>query len=584
MANSEWTRRKLRNAVENPERAEALYKTLESLEMTQVPELWVPDEKDRADETPRLAAAAHVTPTRHVVILGAGIGGLTTAYLLQKAGYHVTILEAQQMAGGRSKTARLGYSVSEIRDGKAETQTCQFDPGLYINLGPGRLPYHHRRVLNACRELGVELEVYVMSSDANVYRDREIFARAQPRRHIATDTQGYISELLAEAIQKGALDAELAQKGIIGDKAKEKMLELLGSFGDLEKNTEKGTYEYKGSTRSGCKAELSVSTTCERTPAYPLSGLVNSEFWAHKFYQPLEYEWQDTLFQPVGGMDMIWAGFLGAIERANAEGKTGRVDILYGCPVTGIRLEADGVTVTYQGGEKKADYCVSNIPLPILATKVQANFSKAFKAAVDICKFDPTCKVGWQANQRFWESDKNQIYGGISYVSAAEPSITQMWYPSNGYFGAKGTLTGCYNYDQDAIKLGHMAPTERLETAWAQGKQVHPEFEQAVPKEKGISIAWQNVPYQEGGWANWDDQDDQHHMAFTRLLEADAVDGGRPVFSVVGDQVSSLPGWQEGAMMSAEHVVQQILGVRKARLTTGTVIKAPNTRRLVQGR
>lgn len=584
MANSEWTRRKLKDAVASPERAEALYKTLEALEMTEVPGVWAPDETDETSKAlagaPTLRAAAHVTATRRVVILGAGIGGLTTAYLLQRAGYHVTILEAQRTAGGRSKTARLGYSVTEVRDGKEETQTCRFDPGLYINLGPGRLPYHHRRVLNLCKELGVELEVYVMSSDANVYRDREIFARSQPRRRVATDAQGYISELLADAIRKGALDTELAEKGLADEKSKQKLLGLLLNFGDLDKET----YQYDGSTRAGCAAELSVGNSCQPKEKNSLSALVTSEFWNHKFYQPLEYEWQDTLFQPVGGMDMIWSGILTAIERANAEGTMGQVELRYGCPVTELRLEADGITVAFAGGETKADYCVSNIPLPILANKVQANFSSDFKQAVDTCRFDPTCKVGWQANQRFWESDKNQIYGGISYVSAATPSITQMWYPSNGYFGGKGTMTGCYNYDEDALQLGAMSPEQRLEVAWTQGKEVHPEFEQAVPKDKGITIAWHNVPYQEGGWANWDDKKPEHHAAFTRLLMPDGVEGGRPVFSVVGDQVSSLPGWQEGAMMSAEHVVQQLLGLRKARLASSVTFKAPNTRRLVQGR
>ncbi len=575
MPNSEWTRRKLRDVVDTPDRAESVYHTLEALEMTEVPELWAPE------EAPSARAEARVQAARHVVILGAGIGGLTTAYLLQKAGCQVTILEAQQEAGGRSKTARQGYTVTEVKDQKVETQTCQFDQGLYINLGPGRLPYHHRRVLNFCRELGVALEVYVMSSEANVYRDNEIFARAQPRRHIATDTQGYISELLAQAINKGALDEELTAKGIT-EESRSKLLQLLRKFGDLNPD-----FEYNGSTRSGCAAELTVSNSCEAPTAYPLARLVNSEFWDHMFYQALEYEWQDTLFQPVGGMDMIWKGFLAAIERTNQEGQAGKVEIRYGCPVEEITLGTSGVTVTYRGGEKKsveADYCVSNIPLPILARKVTANFSSDFRAAVDTARFDPTCKVGWQANERFWESNQNQIYGGISYVSEPTPSISQMWYPSNDYFGDKGTLTGCYNYDEDAVAFGEMTPAERVDKAWAQGKQVHPEFEHAVPKEKGLTIAWQNVPYQEGGWANWEDTNDVHHQAFTRLLMPDAVEGGHPVFSVVGDQVSSLPGWQEGAMMSAEHVVHQILGLRKPMLARDVVVKAPNTRRLIQGR
>lgn len=631
MANSEWIRSRLKDTV-GPDRAEALYKTLDALGMTEIPSIWVPDETDETDETSKTLARAPESRKR-VVVLGAGIGGLTTAYLLQQAGHDVTILEAQQTAGGRSKTARLGDTVTEVRDDKEETQTCRFDQGLYINLGPGRIPYHHQRVLNACKELGVELEVYAMSSDANMYRDREIFARAQPRRRIAADTQGYISELLCRAIRDNDkyFDTVLAAEGI----DKDKLLGLLHSLGDLDvgdpdakdkENKEKRKYRYNGSTRAGYAAEPTVEKL-EPKEKNKFSALVNSEFWTHKFYQPLDYLWQDTLFQPVGGMDKIWEGFLSAFKRANADEEVdahgrkmkGHVNIRYGCPVTKIELTPNGrVKVTYKKVEPNdvtvtceklepddvtvkpdgakviytvdADYCVSNIPLPILAKLVnkESNFSEGFVDAVKTCEFAPACKVGWQVNERFWESDKNQIYGGISYVSAPKPSIAQMWYPSDRYHsGGKSTMTGCYNYDEDALELGKMSPEERLEVAWTQGKEVHPEFEQAVPKEKGISIAWQNVPYQKGGWADWEDKDKEKqeklNQAYTRLLQPDRVDDDG-VFWVVGDQVSSLPGWQEGAMMSAQHVVQQIEKVRKVRLAEGQVIAAPNTRRLVEGR
>jgi monoamine oxidase len=51
---------------------------------------------------------------------------------------------------------------------------------------------------------------------------------------------------------------------------------------------------------------------------------------------------------------------------------------------------------------------------------------------------------------------------------------------------------------------------------------------------------------------------------------------------VVGDQVSTLPGWQEGAMMSAEHVVEQIAGIRP--LEVPDIRRAPRSKRLAQGR
>lgn len=42
--------------------------------------------------------------SRHVLIVGAGVGGLTTAALLAQQGYRVTVLEAQTYAGGSAST------------------------------------------------------------------------------------------------------------------------------------------------------------------------------------------------------------------------------------------------------------------------------------------------------------------------------------------------------------------------------------------------------------------------------------------------------------------------------------------------
>ena len=83
-----------------------------------------------------------------------------------------------------------------------------------------------------------------------------------------------------------------------------------------------------------------------------------------------------------------------------------------------------------------------------------------------------------------------------------------------------------------------------------------------------------------GGWVDWgsDEADDK---AYARLLAPDGE------FYVVGDQVSTLPGWQEGAMMSAEHVLSQIAGPRAKLLGAAAAhapVHAPNSRRLVQGR
>ena len=43
---------------------------------------------------------------KKVIIVGAGISGLTAGYLLKEAGHNVVILEASNRAGGRIQTYR----------------------------------------------------------------------------------------------------------------------------------------------------------------------------------------------------------------------------------------------------------------------------------------------------------------------------------------------------------------------------------------------------------------------------------------------------------------------------------------------
>lgn len=554
--NGGWTRRRFLDLVGKAGGAAAVYETMTALGLINLPEAWA----GPLDLPPGTGAG------KTVLILGAGIGGLTLAYELGRAGYRCEILEAQARAGGRSLTARRGAVIhEESPEHGATRQECQFDDGLYLNMGPGRLPYHHRRVLHYCDELQVPLEVYVMMTTANRFQTEKGFGgQPQLNRRIANDTQGYIAELLSKALSKGSLDQE------VGEADRAKLLDLLEVYGDLGAAKGCPPAAYCGSTRSGCAEPLTVYQDCTPAQKLELGALLSSEFWHHRFYQFLDFEWQPTLFQPVGGMDQIVEGF---------KRKVGSL-IHYQCEVIDIQLEPAGVEITYRnratGGKAttRADYCASSIPLPVL-TRIPANFSPEFKGAVARGNFANTCKVGWQANRRFWEAD-DEIYGGISYT---DDIITQMWYPSNDYFTKRGTLTGAYNYDKEADRLGKMSLAERLETARRGAIRMHPKFQDdaLVPQRLGLSIAWQNVPFQRGGWVDWgtDQADDD---AYARLLSPE----GR--FHVVGDQVSTLPGWQEGAMMSAEHVLSQIAGVQPKLLRAPAPAHAPSSRRLVQGR
>jgi monoamine oxidase len=180
-----------------------------------------------------------------VLILGAGIGGLTAAYELSKLGYSCTVLEARPHPGGRSRTVRRGDRLYEIGPSGAPylTHTCSFDQGLYLNLGPGRIPYHHRRVLKHCRDLQVPLEPYVMEATANLIAVSQDGPVRWHSIQVANDTRGHLAAFLASKLTG---EDEFAGK----------LRDLLRVFGDLDADG-----EYHGSTRSGYAEDLDVLTS-----------------------------------------------------------------------------------------------------------------------------------------------------------------------------------------------------------------------------------------------------------------------------------------------------------------------------------
>src|SRR5882762_7182250 len=167
-----------------------------------------------------------------VLILGAGLAGMTAALELRKAGYKVQILEFNGRAGGRNWTLRGGDSFTELGGFK---QTCEFESGLYFNPGPWRIPYHHRALLDYCKRLGVSLEPFVqLNYNALIHTSRAFGGAPQRIRAIKADFQGQISELLAKVTQQGKLDEAVTRED------QEVLLQALRSWGALDRD-----YKYK---------------------------------------------------------------------------------------------------------------------------------------------------------------------------------------------------------------------------------------------------------------------------------------------------------------------------------------------------
>jgi monoamine oxidase len=182
---------------------------------------------------------------------------------------------------------------------------------------------------------------------------------------------------------------------------------------------------------------------------------------------------------------------------------------------------------------------------PLLSKLLDSSFPERFQTALTKITMVPAFKFGWQARRRFWE-EENEIYGGISWTRHI---ISQLWYPSHGFHAPKGVLTGAYTYGKDAAILGAMSHQERSAIALKGGEKLHPgTFERNV--ERGLSIAWQNMPNQAGGWAYY-----RHQNTNPEYLEI-AKPQGRLILA--GDYLSFLPGWMEGAIRSSELAVKRI--------------------------
>src|SRR5580698_1064922 len=265
-----------------------------------------------------------------VVVLGAGIAGMTAAYELRNAGYQVQVLEYNARAGGRNWSLRGGDHYTELG---GATQHCEFDEGLYINPGPWRLPYHHRGMLNYCKRLGVPLEAFVQINHNAYLHGREAFGgKPQRLRTVKADYDGHIAELLAKATRSHALDADVTAE----DRAK--LLSALRSSGALDEN-----YRYlKGSDsseRRGFDRDPGGGLSARPQYSQPVgvSDLLKSGLWGALSIGEL-YDMQTTMFQPVGGMGQVGQAFareLGPLIRYNAK-------------VIEIHQDARGVSVIFE--------------------------------------------------------------------------------------------------------------------------------------------------------------------------------------------------------------------------------------------
>jgi monoamine oxidase len=470
-------------------------------------------------------------PGASVLILGAGMAGMTAAYELRNAGYRVQVLEYNGRAGGRNWTLRGGDSYTELG---GLTQQCRFDKDLYINPGPWRIPYHHRAMLDYCRRLGIQLEPFVqLNHNAYLHSVGSFGGKPQRYREVLADFNGTVAELLSKAVRTDALH------GAAGAEDTELLLAALRRWGALDKD-----YRYRTGAasceRRGWDKPPGGGLNGTPVPSQPVApaDLLQGGLWRALGTGNIDF--QTTLFQPVGGMDAIAVAMSRQVE-----------DVLQlQAKVTAIRQDGDGVSVTWRDGttgatrQSRADWCLCTIPLSVLS-QIEMNVSSAMQAAIGAVPYAAAVKIGLQFRRRFWEEDE-AIYGGISYTDLP---ISVIGYPSHGALKTgKAVLLGGYSFGPYAYEFTALDPAERVRRAVAYGARIHPQY--PAEFDNGIAVGWHRVPWALGCYGQWTDE-----ARATHYRNLCALDGR---ILLAGEHASYLPAWQEGAALSALDAVTRL--------------------------
>ncbi|MCG8412779.1 MAG: FAD-dependent oxidoreductase [Pseudomonadales bacterium] len=464
-----------------------------------------------------------------VVVLGAGIAGLTAAYELDKAGYDCVILEAAPKAGGRCLTVRSGDVIDEV----GNPQRCEFDDEdhLYFNAGPARLPSTHRNMLHYCKELGVELEIFINENkEAYVQDDAMLGGKPLKNKLFTTNARGFMAEIMAKNFEPKQLDVSF------DDWEAESLIGAIRSFGDLSEDD-----LYKGSFRAGyLKGGYLEHGVQEDVVAF--KELLKSRFM-RSVLNANEGETGPVLFQPVGGMDKIVEGFVRQLNNK----------VYYNVVVTSVETTGDGVAVAYEHNGMKymlqADYCFNCIPTHLM-TGIANNFSPSYREAMAYVRRGEAYKSAFQTKTRFWEKD--DIYGGISWTN--QP-IRQIWYPPHGMFKQKGIVLSAYDFG-GGMHFTKLSQEQRLETAIKQGEKIHPDYRQQV--EKGITIAWHRMNHMLGCSARWQRSRSGMTAEEERLFNTIREPEGNRHY-MIGDQVTLHSAWQESAVLSAHWAINDMV-------------------------
>ena len=359
-----------------------------------------------------------------VVVVGAGLAGLTAAYELERSGFEVVVLEARRRVGGRVRTVRMGRQHAEAG-------------GEYIDAG-------HREVRRYARRLGLALEDVRQGPelDAVVYRGgRRRIADQLETAAVSRRIDRFWSRV--EALAEPLDPSRPQRRGARLDRR---------SAGDLI--AELGI---DGTARFLLERNLLDDYTVEPDRLSLLFVCSLARLGAE---------------QPDSGVEAFRIrGGNARLPRALARG----LRIERGQRVTSLEWSASGVRVTTRARTVEVDHCVLALPLPAMhPIEFRPALPDTLRAAVGELQYGAATKTLLQYRRRVWRS------AGLSGDALTDLSAGTVWEASDRQPGREGVLISYAAgagkpplpdeaaADLDAVFPGSIASFDRaVSAAWA---------------------------------------------------------------------------------------------------------------------
>jgi monoamine oxidase len=457
-----------------------------------------------ADEKPEGTRAL-----KKVVILGAGLAGLSAAYQLMRAGHDVTILEARTRAGGRVHTLREPFA-----------------DGLHAEAGAMFIPESHDLVMQYIRLFRLPLVTVPTQHRLPVYYLRG--KRINPNQ---ARSAAWPLDLSPEEKRLG-----------LGGMTEKYVIPVVREMGDAAsmnwppqelKKYDRMTYaEFLRSQGASNEAVRLL-----RLNDADLTGDGVDRVSALMVLREAALNLNSgQLYTLRGGTDLLPLALAARLASK----------IRYGSPVVRIEQDTRGVRATYQqsGAHETitADYLVCTLPFSILKEiEVSPPFSAAKQRAIRELPYTSAARVYLQSRREFWAGEGLGIsaYTDLPIMAIVNSTLSQR--------GARGILDS-YMTGEQSRRVTRMKETERLSFVLGEVEKVYPEIRKNF--EGGTSVCWDEDRWARGAYA-WFEPGQMSDL-FPHIARPE----GRIHFA--GEHASSWPGWMQGAFQSGHRAAREI--------------------------